>query len=202
MRQGIVLVLSAPSGTGKSTLSEMLLKEFPNLGYSVSCTTRQARAGEIDGVHYHFLGMDDFENKRKNGEFAEWAQVHGNFYGTPLLPLKKMLSAGRDVLFDIDVQGAVQIKKSLPEATFAFILPPSMEELGRRLHKRGLDNEETIFQRLANAKKEIAEAYWYDALVVNDDLARAYNDLRSFYIASTLMPSHNKSLVEALLGEK
>ena len=89
MRQGIVLVLSAPSGTGKSTLSEMLLKEFPNLGYSVSCTTRQARAGEINGVHYHFLCLDDFENKRKNGEFAEWAQVHGNFYGTPLLPLKK-----------------------------------------------------------------------------------------------------------------
>lgn len=201
MRQGIVLVLSAPSGTGKSTLSEMLLKEFPNLGYSVSCTTRKARAGEIDGVHYHFLGMDDFENKKNGGEFAEWAQVHGNYYGTPLLPLKNMLSAGRDVLFDIDVQGAVQIKKAIPDATCAFILPPSMKELERRLHKRGLDDEETISERLANTKKEIGQAYWYDALIVNDDLDRAYNDLRSFYIASTLMPSHNQSFVEALLGE-
>lgn len=201
MRQGIALVLSAPSGTGKSTLTEILLKEFPNLGYSVSCTTRKAREGEIDGIHYHFLCINDFESKRDQGELAEWAEVHGNFYGTPLAPVKKMLASGRDILFDIDVQGAKQIKKTIPESVFAFILPPTMEELDRRLRKRGLDAEAAIQHRLANARKEIEEAWWYDAVIVNDDLNQAYDELRSFYIASTLLPLHNSGLIKALLGE-
>lgn len=201
MRHGRALVISAPSGTGKSTLSEMLLKEFPNLGYSVSCTTRTARPGEIDGVHYHFLCREEFEEKKDNGAFAEWAEVHGNFYGTPLKPLRQMLLSGRDVLFDIDVQGAMQLKENLPDAVLAFIVPPSLKELENRLLTRGHDNRQTITRRLLNARNEIKQANKYDALIVNDDLSRAYDSLRALYIASTLLPALNKELVAALLEE-
>ena len=132
-RQGIALVLSAPSGTGKTTLVKMLREEFPRLSYSISCTTRAPREGEQDGRDYHFLSRERFLQLKDEGYFAEWAEVHGNFYGTPLAPVREMLREGKDVLFDIDVQGARQVKTSLPEAFFAFILPPSLEELRRRV---------------------------------------------------------------------
>jgi len=139
-REGIALVLSAPSGAGKTTLVKRLLAEFLHIGYSVSCTTRQPRQGEVDGKDYIFLSHEEFEQRRVQGYFAEWAEVHGNFYGTPLAPVKEKLHQGQDVLFDIDVQGAAQLKLSLSEATFAFILPPSLHELENRLRGRGLDD--------------------------------------------------------------
>lgn len=199
-REGIALVLSAPSGAGKTTLIKRLLAEFPHFGYSVSCTTRKPRQGEINGKDYIFLSHEDFERRRAENYFAEWAEVHGNFYGTPLKPVKTLLREGRDMLFDIDVQGAAQLKLALDEATFAFILPPDMEELERRLRGRGLDDEATIERRLANARLEMREARWYDALLVNDDLDAAYDALRAVYLAATLSPKRNPQLLEKLLG--
>lgn len=197
-RHGIALVISAPSGAGKTTLISRLREEFPHFGYSVSCTTRAPRAGERDGQDYHFWTRSRFEEQREAGYFAEWAEVHGNLYGTPLEPLRRMLEQGQDVLFDIDVQGARQMKESLREAVFLFILPPSMAELEKRLHGRGLDSEETIARRLRNACAELREAPWYDYLVVNDDVEAAYARLRAAYIAATLRPICRPDLVRAL----
>ena len=199
-REGIALVLSAPSGAGKTTLIKRLLAEFPHFGYSVSCTTRRPRQGEVHGKDYFFLSREEFERRRAEQSFAEWAEVHGNFYGTPLAPVKEMLRQGQDVLFDIDVQGAAQLKLTLEEAAFAFILPPSMAELESRLRGRGLDDEETIQRRLNNARREMLETRWYDALVVNDDLDAAYDALRAVYLAATLAPGRNPRLVEELLA--
>lgn len=201
MRRGIALVLSAPSGAGKTTLIRRLCAEFPCLGYSVSCTTRKPRANEVDGKDYIFLSRQDFEQRRLAGEFAEWAEVHGNLYGTPLAPVREMLAEGRDALFDIDVQGAAQLKLNLDNAAFIFILPPSMRELERRLRFRGEDDEDTISRRLANARRELCEATWYDALIVNDDLDAAYDRLRSAYVAATLAPRRNPTLVDELLAD-
>lgn len=198
-RQGIALVLSAPSGAGKTTLVQRLLRAFPQLGYSVSCTTRQPRQGEVDGKDYVFISREVFEQRLAEGYFAEWAEVHGNLYGTPLTPVVESLRLGQDLLFDIDVQGAAQLKLSLAEAVFVFILPPSMTELERRLRSRGLDDEKTIERRLANARQEIPEARWYDALVVNDSLDVAYDELRSVFVAASLTPGRNPDLSEAVL---
>ncbi len=175
-RLGIALVISAPSGTGKTTLIKRLRKEFPTFGYSVSCTTRAPRDGEVDGRDYHFLSRERFVELRDQGHFAEWAEVHGNFYGTPLPPVREMLAKGQDL----------------------FILPPSVEELERRLRGRGLDSEEVILRRLANARAEMQEAPHYDALIVNDDLDTAYDHLRAAYLAATLAPRCRPGLVEAL----
>ena len=198
-RQGIALVLSAPSGAGKTTLGQRLLRAFPLLVYSVSCTTRLPRQGEVDGKDYIFISREEFEQRRAEGYFAEWAEVHGNLYGTPLAPVKEKLRLGQDLLFDIDVQGAAQLKLSLTEAVFVFILPPGMTELERRLRNRGLDDEKTIERRLANARQEILEARWYDALVVNDNLDVAYDELRSVFVAASLAPDRNPDLSETVL---
>ncbi len=201
MRLGTALVLSAPSGAGKTTLVHKLLSDYPDFGYSVSCTTRKPRSGEVDGRDYHFLSRDDFLNQREEGAFAEWAVVHGNFYGTPLKPLQALFASGQDVLLDVDVQGAAQLKLSLPHAAFVFILPPSMRELERRLRSRKSDSEEVIVQRLANARQEIAAARWFDHILVNDDLDEAYASLRSLYKAATLQTALHRSRMDALLSE-
>lgn len=201
MRKGIALVISAPSGAGKSTLCKMLREEFPDFGYSVSCTTRAPRTGEIEGRDYFYLSDSDFEKMRAAGEFAEWAKVHGNFYGTPLAPVQSMLHSGKDALFDIDVQGAAQLKAALPQSVFVFILPPDMKELEKRLRQRGLDDEGNIQLRLKNAVAEIREAFWYDALIVNADLENAYASLRAVYMAATLRPGLRIHALEKLLEE-
>lgn len=197
-RAGLPLIVCAPSGAGKTTLISRLRSEF-SLSFSVSCTTRPPRAGEIDGRDYYFLDRSDFMEKRRNGHFAEWAEVHGNFYGTPLLPLRERLSHGEDMLFDIDVQGAAQLALNLPEARLVFILPPSLTVLAERLRRRGTDSEEAIALRLANARREIMGCHWFDAWIVNDDLERAYAELRAFYLAATLRPSLRPGLAHHLL---
>ncbi|MBD5608357.1 MAG: guanylate kinase [Desulfovibrio sp.] len=200
-RAGIPIVVSAPSGAGKSTLCSMLIKEFPNIRYSVSCATRRPRAGEIDGEDYIFLTREEFEKRIANNEFAEYAEVHGNFYGTPLAPALENLSAGRDVLFDIDVKGAASIRKVLPQTRFAFILPPNIRELERRLRNRGLDCENDIKKRLRNAIGEMAECIWYDAIIVNDDLDAAFESFKNFYLCATLAPACRMKFINALLRE-
>lgn len=188
-RLGQVLVVCAPSGTGKSTLIAMLREEFPDFGFSVSYTTRAPRGEEQDGCEYNFVTREQFVAMRSRGAFCEWAEVHGNFYGTATRPVEEMLDAGRDVLFDIDVQGAKQLKKTFYKGTFVFLLPPSREELVRRLEGRGTDSAESIAKRLSNAAGELSQAKWFDSWVVNDDLGEAYQELRAVYLAGKCKPS-------------
>ena len=197
---GTLLIVSGPSGSGKTTLCRRAEKDGLT-AYSISCTTRKPRGNEQDGVDYIFLDRDTFIDRRGLGYFAEWAEVHGNFYGTPLKPVQDRLAQGKDMLFDIDVQGAAQLSLSLPEARFVFILPPSLDELERRLRGRGTDSEEAIRLRLANARTEIMSSHWFDAIIVNDDLDTAYDQLRSFYLASTLQPSLQPQLARAICGK-
>ena len=169
-RGGILFILSAPSGAGKTTISRRALDEIPGLELSISCTTRRPRAGETDGRDYHFLSAQAFEAMRDRGEFAEWAQVHDCLYGTPKRPIEERLAAGRDLLLDIDVQGARQMKARYHEAVAVFVLPPSERELERRLRARGTEAEEVIQRRLARARAEMDEIRHYDYFLVNQDV--------------------------------
>lgn len=200
-RQGFVLVICAPSGTGKSTLISRLRNEFKDFGFSISYTTRAPRGQEQDGREYHFVSRDRFVAMRSKGEFAEWAEVHGNFYGTAVKPVREMLDNGRDMLFDIDVQGAMQLRKSFPDGLFVFLLPPSREELEKRLRGRGTDSDESIAKRLGNARGELEQAGSFDYWIVNDDLDAAYEQLRAVYMAACTRPEINAEFVTGLLKE-
>jgi len=200
-RLGLMLVICAPSGTGKSTLTNRLRAEFPRLAFSVSCTTRAPRGKEQDGVDYHFLDRDEFIARRDAGYFAEWAEVHGNFYGTPKQALTEMLQAGRDVLFDIDVQGAAQLRQSMGQGCHVFLFPPSFKILKDRLLGRGTDADEVVRRRLDNAPGEIRQAVHFDYWVVNDDLQTAYDELRAVYLSEGLRPAYRPTLVEDILGD-
>ncbi len=200
-RLGLFLVVCAPSGTGKSTLVKRLCAEFPSLSFSVSATTRPPRHGETDGVDYHFLDRDTFLAWREAGRLAEWAEVHGNFYGTPLAPVREAMAAGNDVLFDIDVQGAAQLRQSLGAGAYVFILPPTRAELSRRLSARGTDSPEVVAKRLAAAPKELADAPLFDYWVENADLEAAYADLRAVYMAERRRPRCHPDLLPELLAQ-
>lgn len=200
-RSGAVLVVCAPSGAGKTTLTTRLRTEFPHIGFSVSCTTRKPRPGEVDGKDYHFISEADFLRRREEGGFAETACVHDNWYGTPLHPVEAMLREGRDVLFDIDVQGAAQLRLSLPRAHFLFIFPPSMAELEARLRGRGTDDEAAVQRRLRNAATEMEQAHWFDAWVVNHTVDEAYGSLRGWYLAATLAPALRPRLALDMMNE-
>ena len=177
-RKGRLFVLAGPSGVGKGTLRKHGLSDIENLAYSVSCTTRLPREGERDGVDYYFVTMQDFEEKMANGLFLEHAIVHGNRYGTLLKNVELEMEAGRDVLLEIDVQGARQVKKVLPESIMIFVAPPSLSVLEKRLRQRKTESEEKIAIRLENAKKEMALSSEYDRIIVNDDLEQACKELR------------------------
>jgi guanylate kinase len=176
-RLGIIFILSAPSGAGKTTLYNGLRKIHPEIELSVSSTTRARRRGEVHGRDYRFLTERQFDDLRRRGEFVEWAKVHGYFYGTPRRPLERCVRAGRDILLDIDVQGARQIKQACPDAVSIFLLPPSLGELERRLAARGTDGREAIRRRLANARGEIGEIIHYDYFVVNREVGEAVRAL-------------------------
>lgn len=192
-RSGILFIVSAPSGAGKTTISTGALAELGDLEVSISCTTRGPRTGEVPGQHYMFLERDEFERRRAAGAFAESAEVHGFLYGTPKEPIDRALAEGRDVLLDIDVQGAMQLKASYRTAVSVFVLPPSEAELERRLRGRGTDAPEVIARRLERAKAEMAEYVWYDYWIVNDDVARSIRTLVSIIVAE-------RSRVERLVG--
>ena len=205
-RRGLGFVLASPSGAGKSTLSRLLIEQDREIELSVSVTTRARRPSEIDGVHYHFISKNRFQALRDHGELLEWAEVHGNFYGTPREAVEKAFEAGRDILFDIDWQGTVQVKEKLPDDVVAiFILPPSMAELEARLKRRAEDAPEVIAKRLTNARTEIAEWRRFDYVIVNDDLSRAYDDIRAILRTERLARFRQTGLeafVGALLDEK
>jgi guanylate kinase len=195
---GLMFVISAPSGTGKSTLIRRLTSEFSAFAFSVSCTTRAPRPGEVDGREYHFLTREDFERRRSEGFFAEWAEVYGNLYGTPKQATMDLLARGRDVIFDIDVQGARQLKESMGQGCYVFVFPPSPEDLEKRLTGRGTDSAETVSRRLSAARREIADSRWFDHWIVNKDLNWAYEQLRAIYLAEKTRPAHQTSWLSVL----
>jgi guanylate kinase len=182
-RQGVLYVISAPSGAGKTTICKEIVDIFPELRHSVSYTTRPPRAGEIDGRDYHFIPIEEFRRMVEAGEFAEWAEVHGNCYGTSLRTLLDSRAAGIDLILDIDCQGAAQLKKSYTGGVFIFILPPDYHELRRRLSGRNLDPPDIIELRLRNAEAEIRESRWYDYVIINDVFTKAAEELKSVIIA-------------------
>lgn len=178
-RRGLLLILSSPSGAGKSTLTRFLVDEDKHLKLSVSVTTREKRASEINNVHYNFISEKEFQDLRDRGELLEWADVHGNFYGTPWKPVEKVLSAGEDMMFDIDWQGTSQIVEKMPhDVVSVFLLPPSMEELKARLERRAEDTPEVIARRLSNAREEISHWERYDYVLINDDLEKTFLELK------------------------
>lgn len=206
-RRGFMLILSSPSGAGKTTLTRMLLqtKEL-DLTLSISVTTCPRRSSEVDGIHYTFITRKQFEAMRDGGELLEWAEVHGNWYGTPREPVEKILAQGRDVLFDIDYQGTLQVKqKAAANVVTIFILPPSMKELRARLERRAEDPPEVIAKRLENARNEIRRWPQYDYVLVNADLQSTFNDLYAILTAERRRAARLKeqigAFVEKLLQE-
>jgi guanylate kinase len=199
-RRGILIVISAASGTGKTSLRRRLLETLTNTERSISYTTRKPRGDEIHGREYYFIDEQEFDRMIDAKEFIEWAEVFGHRYGTGLKAVKDQLATGVDVLLDIDVQGGAQIKELMPDALLIFLLPPSMAELRRRLVNRATDAPEVIERRLANAKVEIAQSRRYDFLVVNDEFDRAAADMRAIIQASRMRVNRPDDLVEALLS--
>ena len=182
-RRGTLFVVSAPSGAGKTTLCRELRLRVPELAYSISVTTRLPRPGEIDGVDFQFVEESQFRDLIASDQFAEYAEVHGHFYGTRAITIERALASGVDVLLDIDTQGAAQLKRHAPEAVLIFIVAPSMQELEQRLRERRSDNETEITRRLARAREEIALWKHYDYLIVNRDVKEALDQLEAIVIA-------------------
>ncbi|MBR8461673.1 guanylate kinase [Campylobacter sp. faydin G-140] len=196
--KGQILVISGPSGSGKSTLLSRLLKEIPNLYFSISSTTREMRDGERDGVDYHFISEDEFKNGIENGEFLEWAQVHKNFYGTSLKPVMDALKKGQIVIFDIDVQGFHIVREKFKnELTSVFITTTNKRELKKRLQNRNTDTSQTIENRLMNAVGEMEHILEYDYFLINDDLQNSYKGLKSI-VHSMRLKSLNINLREVV----
>jgi len=191
-RQGIIFILSAPSGTGKTTLIKRLRAIYPEIRLSISFTTRGRRQGEIGGHDYHFVTSAKFAAMKAKGEFAEWAKVHDFFYGTPRRLLDRCIRLGRDMILDIDVQGARKIKRKYPRAVSIFLLPPSWRELKRRLARRGTDGRETIRRRLDNARGEMSDIIQYDYFVVNREVKESLKLLRSIVEAERAKTSRVK----------
>ena len=194
--QGLIMVVSAPSGTGKTTLCKKLLAEFADLRFSVSCTTRPARKGEQDGRDYHFISVEDFRNRREQGEFVEWEEIYGHCYGTSKRDIEEMTRKGYDVVLDIDTRGARNVKTIYPEAVFIFILPPSVEILKERLTKRGSETDDIIKVRFDRAMEEIQENEWYDYVVFNDIVCDSVSIIRSVYIAEKNRRSRLQSKID------
>jgi guanylate kinase len=198
MNKGLLIVVSAPSGCGKGTLLSRVLED-DSYYYSVSATTRSPREGETDGVSYHFLSRQEFEQLINSGGMLEYAQYCGNYYGTPRREVEKKLEEGKNVILEIEVQGAMQIKERCPEGVFIFILPPSVSELEKRLKNRGTEPDEVIAKRVAEAAGEIAKAHKYDYVVVNDDIDKAVDDFKKIIAAEKMKTKNAKDLIDEVL---
>jgi len=199
-KTGLLFVVAAPSGAGKTTLCKRLLDQFEDMKMSVSYTTRPPREGEVNDIDYTFVSERKFRGMIKRGEFAEWAVVHGYMYGTSLKRLRKLSREGYDIILDIDVRGAMQIKNNYKNAIYIFILPPSISELRKRLISRGTDTDDVIEKRIKNAIEEISHYREYDYVIINDDLEKAYRELESIVIASRLRASGiNKRWVKDII---
>ncbi|SHI39007.1 guanylate kinase [Propionispora hippei] len=194
-QQGILIVLSGPSGAGKGTICKELLRSYPNLHYSVSATTRAARAGEVHGTNYLFVSQEEFQEMIAKDDLLEWANVYGNCYGTPRQYVMELLNDGKDVILEIDTQGAMQIKDKFPEGVFIYIIPPSLNELANRIYKRGTDSLESIKTRLSCATFEIDCAQHYNYVVVNDLVEEAVRKISAIITAEKCNAKRNTLLV-------
>ncbi|GLK67578.1 guanylate kinase [Hansschlegelia plantiphila] len=196
-RRGVLLILSSPSGAGKSTLTRALLDTDPDITLSISATTRAKRPSEADGVHYRFMKQREFDAMKAAGELLEWAEVHGNCYGTPREPVEQALAEGRDVLFDIDWQGTKQVCETMrADVATVFVLPPSAAELRSRLERRAEDSAEVITRRLRNAAVEIGHIDEYDYAVINDDFERCLNEIRAVLHAERIRRVRRPAITE------
>ena len=198
MAKGILFVVSAPAGCGKDTILEQALSRNINLHYSVSATTRAMRPGEVDGVSYHFKSREQFEEMLAQNELLEHTEYCGNYYGTPRKAVEDMLENGKNAVLKIEIEGAANVKKLFPEAVLIFILPPSMEELERRLRKRGTEDEPTIQKRLQQARTELSHAQSYDYAITNGDLEKAVDDFVAVVTAEGFKVTRNTDLIEKL----
>ncbi|MEI7429373.1 MAG: guanylate kinase [Betaproteobacteria bacterium] len=197
---GHLYIVSAPSGAGKTTLVRLLLENDAGICLSISSTTREPRPGETDGCEYHFVSVSSFVEMASHGEFLEWAEVHGNYYGTSKQWIMAEMTAGRDVLLEIDWQGAQQVRKVFPEAIGVFIMPPSLETLQERLFDRGTDSVETIARRIAAARDEMRHVDEFDYVIINDDLQQALDGLISIVSASRLQYATQRQRHPALFA--
>ena len=197
MKQGLLIVISGASGTGKGTVCKKLLSEM-KMYYSISATTRQPREGETDGVEYFFISVEEFKNKIAEGKFLEYAEVYGNFYGTPLYKIQEHLNQGENVLLEIDTQGALNVMKKCPEGIFIFLLPPSLEELYSRIKNRGTESEETFTRRFNAAKAEIEIGKKYQYAVINDVVDSAVEKIKAIITAENLKVSRNLEIFDSI----
>jgi len=199
-QKGSLFIVSAPSGAGKTTLLREVRSRLPDVKFSVSFTTRPPRPGEEDGKDYFFISEEEFLKGIRENRFAEWARVHGNYYGTDRHMIESWIAGGQDVILDIDVQGARELKCQYPQSVAIFILPPSWDELERRLRLRGTDTEDVIEKRLRNAARELEEAFWYDYLVVNDEIPKATDQLVAIITSSRCRTNRQFWLLKSFLA--
>ncbi len=199
--RGALIVFSGPSGSGKGTVLGEYFKSHPEAAFSVSATTRKPRPGEIDGTSYHFVSRERFEEMIREGEVLEYTQYNGNYYGSPAGPIRKELEAGRDVVLEIEVDGAMQVRERFPEALLIFVLPPSFGELERRLTGRGTETPEEIAGRLAAALRELRQAHRYDYLLINDQVEEAAARLGEIIRAAKCTPARNELLLQEFSEE-
>ncbi|MDI9496289.1 MAG: guanylate kinase [Bacillota bacterium] len=195
MEEGLLVVISGPSGAGKGTICMQLLMEMSFLKVSVSATTRKPREGEKDGIDYFFIEEEEFLKRVKNNEFLEYAKVYGNYYGTPKEEVFKQLKAGKDIILEIDIQGALQVKKNYPMGVFIFILPPSLTELKNRIEGRGTDSKEVILRRMESAYDELNYAFQYDYVVVNDRVDIATEKIKHIILAEKNRAIRKKEII-------
>ena len=202
MRKGKTFIISGPSGVGKSTVLKALLERRKNVYFSVSATTREPRPGELDGIHYHFMDVDSFRKWISMEQFLEYAEYVGNFYGTPKRYVDEAMAQGRDVILDIEIQGAIQVSSKRPDTVRIFIAPPSWRELERRLTERGTDSQEKIQKRLLRAKVEFQTAHTYDYFVINDTVENAVRELDAIMTAEHCKPKDRMEIINGKLIDK
>lgn len=201
MSKGTFIVVSAPSGSGKSSICRRLLQACPEIKFSVSYTTRKPRPGEVNGKDYFFVSQEEFRERIEQGDFAEWAENFGNLYGTSMNTMRESLTQGIDILLDIEPRGAKKIKEEFSGGAFVFVLPPSREELLKRLQQRGHETADAIETRYARAENELKEIFWYDYVIFNDELETAVNQLTSIYIAQKCKISNMMSEIKRFLDK-